>query len=158
VRPDVIRAEPLHAKEVDKTIILDTEHICPDISVADIVRDEAQRDREAISFESTQGKRLKNALKTSTFNLRVPVFASLLPDQLLSIGPMNGHPLCCCASFVFVARNLELPRHLPDSFRDVVHSLHSVNVSLQHGNFEILGLSLVLWLAIAHFHLLAGRV
>ena len=70
--------------------------------------DEAQCNREAIPFKRAKPERVENALKTSAADLRIPVLASLLSDELLSIRPMNGHPLCCCASLILVSRNLEL--------------------------------------------------
>jgi len=99
-----------------------------------------------------------NALKTSDLDLRVPVFASLLSDQLLSVGSHNSDPLRCRSSFVFVASNSELSWQFPDTLGHIVDGLHRVDVCLSQSYLEVLWLSCVTWLPFSHLHLLAGCV
>ena len=158
MRPDVIGAEPLHTEVVDKAVVFDAEDICPDLSVANFMLDEAKRYREAITSQCTKAERLKDTLKAANTDFRVPVLAPLLSNDLLCIASMNGHPLRCCAAFVLITRDLELFREFSNAFGDVVDSLHCVNIGLEHGNFEVLGLGLILGRPSIHLHLLSCRV
>ena len=158
MRPDVVRAEPLHTEVVDEAVVLDTENVCPDLSVANFMRYEAKSNREAISFQCTEAERLKNTLKAANTDFRVPVLAPLLSNELLSVTSMNGHPLRCCTTFVLITRNLELLREFPNALRDVVDGLHRVDIGLEHGDFEVLGLGFILGRPGIHLHLLPCRV
>ena len=71
---------------------------------------------------------------------------------------MNGHPLGCCTSLVLITSNLELLRELPDTLRDVVDGLHRIDIGLEYGNFEVLGLGFILGRPSIHLHLLPRRV
>ena len=93
VRDDVISAEALHAKHVDVCVELRTEHV----------------NWEAISFAGAEGERIEAALKTSCPDLRVPVLAALLVDELLGDGSVDGYPLCRGSKLVLVTCDLELP-------------------------------------------------
>ena len=158
MRPDVIGAEPLHTEVVDKTVVFNTENIRPDLSVADFMWNEAKSDREAITSQCTEAKWLENTLKATNTDFRVPVLAPLLSNELLCIASMNGHPLRCCATFVLIARDLELLREFSNALGDVVDGLHRVNIGLEHGNFEVLGLGFILGRPGIHLHLLPCRI
>ena len=99
-----------------------------------------------------------DALKTANLDLGVPVFASLLSDQLLCIRSLNRDPLCSGSSFVFITGNLELSGQFSDPLGDIMNCLHRVNVGLVQGNLQILGQSLIARLPLSHFHLSAGVV
>ena len=158
MRTNVIRTKSLHAKEVDESVLFDALDILPNISVANLIWDETEGDRETISFKSSEGERIENALKTSDLNLWVPVLAALLADELLSVGSVNCHPLRRGSTLVLVSSNLNLSWHFPDTLRDVVNGLHRVYICLIDGNSKVLRLSQVFRLAIAHVHLLTGIV
>lgn len=96
--------------------------------------------------------------KASTLDFVVPVFATLLSDQLLRVRTLNSDPLCRRASFVFVASNLELFWDFADAFRHVVNSLHRIYIRLVQRNSQILWLGLIARLSIVHFHFFAGCI
>ena len=109
---DVVLAEALHAKVVDETILRHLVHVRFDFLVLNVSRDKPQSNREPVTIQGPELQWLENALKSAYFDLGVPVLASLLPDQLLSIHPMDSHPLGGNSSLVFVASDLELSRNL----------------------------------------------
>ena len=158
MRAYVIGTEALHTEVVDKAVFLDAEHVLPNFIVRNVVGDEAERNREPISFECAEGKRLENALKATAADLLIPVLASLLSNELFGVGSVNGHPLGRCTTLILIACNLELLRHFAYAFGYVVYCLHRVHIGLMNRNFQILRLRCILWLTIVHLHAFSLRI
>ena len=51
---NVVGAEPLHAKVVDKAMVANTLYISTNASITDIMVDKTQRDRKTITFQSAK--------------------------------------------------------------------------------------------------------
>ena len=124
MRVDVVLTKSLHAEVVDKTILFYRFHVLTDLGIVDFRVDESKGDTEPVSLERTKLQRLEDALKAPNFDIWVPVFASLLANQLLCIHPVDRHFLSRNPSLVLVASDLELLRYLTKTLRNVVDCLH----------------------------------
>ena len=154
----VVRAKALHAEIVNKAMFLHIVDIDFDLLLRYLIWNEPECNRESVALQRAKGKSFMDALKTANLDLGVPVFTSLLSNQLLGISSLDGDPLCGGSPFVFVAGNLELSGQFSDSLGDIMNGLHRVNVGLVQGNLQKLRQSLIARFPFSHLHLSAGVV
>jgi len=146
MRANIIRAEPLHSKVVDKAVLHAHLHLLQDHFVADLSVDEAQSDGESVSAETAQSERLVNALKRAYLDFAVPVFGALLANQVFSIAAVDSQSLGRNAAFVLVACDLELFWHLLHPFGNIVHCDARFHVGLLHNHRQVVGIVLHIFL------------
>lgn len=130
VSVDIVRPESLHPEIVDKSVFHASLDLSFDLAIGNLEGDKSERDAKPVALQAAELNRLETPLERTDFDLRVPVFAALLPNNLLGIGSLDRTALSGDATFVFVACDAELLGHFPDSLGDVVHCMHRLDVFL----------------------------
>ena len=87
-----------------------------------------------------------DALKGANLDFAVPVFGTLLADQVLSVASVDSHALGGDTAFVLVTGDLELFGHLFHAFGDVVDCYAGLDVGLLHHYRQVVGIGLHIFL------------
>ena len=136
---NVIRAESLHTKVVDETIVPHKLNLLLNLLVWNRAIDKPKRYTKTISLQITKLNRFETTLKRADFNFWVPVFTPLLSNQLLCICSLNGGYLTRNTSLVLVTSNVNLSWHLSYALGDVMYRMHRLNVFFINNYLKKLG-------------------
>ena len=146
VRSDVVGTKTLHTEIVDEAIFHSVLNLGFDRVITNLIWDEPHSDREPISTQTPKSEWCVDALKGANLDFAVPIFGTLLADQVLSVASVDSHSLGGDAAFVLVTGDLELFGHLFHAFGDVVDCYAGLDVGLLHDYRQVVGIGLHVFL------------